>query len=301
MHKESIIASVPTPQVKSLFRDALVLLKPRITGLAVITAAVGMYLSPDPVPFQRVLVTLVAIALLVAGAGVLNMFLERDTDGLMERTRGRPIPQGRLSPDFGLTLGSLLIGFAIPMLFLFVNPLTGWLGVFSLISYVGVYTYLKRVSWISLLVGAIPGAAPPLLGWTAATGSIGNPGLLLFLVIYFWQIPHFLAIGLFHHKDYERAGLKVFPLHQSLATIRWQMILTTLPLLPITYALYRLESAGIYFLVIGLGLGLVFLASIFQGWWATDKEKWGRHVFRVSLLYLTCLFILIMANPGAKG
>jgi len=292
---------VSTLQLPSTFRDAVVLLKPRITALAVITAAVGMYLSPEPVPMMRAIFALIGIALLVAGAGVLNMFLERDTDRLMERTRDRPLPQGRLSPDFGLTLGSLLVGIAIPLLFLFVNPLTGWLGVLSLISYVGIYTYLKRVSWISLLVGAIPGAAPPLLGWTAATGSIGQPGLLLFLIIYFWQIPHFLAIGLFHHEDYARAGLKVFPLHQSLATIRWQMILTTLPLLPITYALYRLESAGIYFLSIGLALGLVFLAAILLGWWASDKEKWGKQVFRVSLLYLTSLFILIMADSGGPG
>lgn len=281
-----------------MFKDAMILLKPRITALAVITAAVGMYLAPQSLTLKTVFFALLGIALLVAGAGVLNMFLERDTDSLMERTRERPIPRGRLSPEFGLSLGSLLVGVAIPLLFLYVNPLTGWLGVLSLISYVGIYTYLKRVSWISLLVGAIPGAAPPLLGWTAAAGSVGMPGLLLFLIIYFWQIPHFLAIGLFHHEDYARAGLKVFPLHQSMATIRWQMVLTTLPLLPITYELYRLGSGGVYFLATGLVLGLIFLGFILWGWWAKDRVHWGRLVFRVSLIYLTLLFIMMMVDAG---
>lgn len=276
----------------------MILLKPRITALAVITAAVGMYLAPQPLSLKTVFFGLLGIALLVAGAGVLNMFLERDTDSLMERTRERPIPRGRLSPEFGLSLGSLLVGIAIPLLFLYVNPLTGWLGVLSLISYVGIYTYLKRVTWISLLVGAIPGAAPPLLGWTSAAGSVGTPGLLLFLIIYFWQIPHFLAIGLFHHEDYARAGLKVFPLHQSMATIRWQMVLTTLPLFPITYALYRLNCGGVYFLATGLVLGLIFMAYILWGWWEKNSVRWGRQVFRVSLIYLTLLFIMLLVDVG---
>lgn len=284
-----------TPQILG---DAIALIKPRITGLALITAAVGLYLAPGDVSPKVAFFTLFGIMLLVAGASVLNMFLERDTDGLMERTKDRPLPQGRLSPDFGLGLGSLLVGIAVPVLFVLVNPLTGWLGVLSLISYVLIYTYLKRVSWISLLVGAIPGAAPPLLGWTAATGSVGAPGLLLFAVIYLWQIPHFLAIGLFRHEDYARAGLKVFPLHQKLSVIRWQMLLFTLPLFPVTYGLYSLGYAGFIFLVIATVLGVIFTFDILRGWWAKDEEKWGKEVFRLSLLYLTILFIVLLADGG---
>lgn len=287
-------------QPGQIFYDAIALAKPRITALALITAAVGMSLAPGGVSAKVACFGLLGITLLVAGASVLNMFLERDTDKLMDRTKDRPLPRGRLSPDFGLTLGSLLVGVAIPLLFLYVNPLTGWLGVLSLMSYVLIYTYLKRVTWVSLLIGAIPGAAPPLLGWSAATGTIGAAGLLLFAIIYFWQIPHFLAIGLFRRDDYARAGLKVFPLDQKLSTLRWQMLLSSIPLLPVSYGLYAWGYAGKIFLAIALGLGILFIGEILRGWFTKEKEKWGKRVFRVSLLYLTLLFIALMADGGMK-
>ncbi len=289
--------SLPLP---NLFVDTLALVKPRITALALVTAFVGMCLAPVELNISKTFLSLLGIGLLVGGANVLNMFLERDTDLLMKRTQDRPLPQQRLSPDFGLGIGSLLVGVAIPLLMVYVNPLTGWLGVLNLGCYVIVYTYLKRVTWLALLVGAIPGASPPLLGWTAATGSIGLPGLILFGIIYLWQVPHFLAIGLFHQEEYAKAGLKLFPLHHKLETIQWQMTFCSIPLIPLSLALYFIGFAGRLYFVTALGLGILFLASILQGVHVRDALSWGRQVFRISLLYLVILFGVLLLDGGMR-
>jgi heme o synthase len=278
--------------------DAIALIKPRITSLAIVTTAVGMYLAPEVISLKLIVLTLLGVTLLVSGASALNMFLERETDLLMERTKDRPLPQGRLTPEFGLGFGSLLVGIAIPLLFIYVNPLTGWLGIFSLLCYVMVYTHLKKVHWLALLVGAIPGAAPPLLGWTAATGKIGLPGLVLFGIIYLWQVPHFLAIGLFHKEEYAKAGLKIFPLNQNHQTIKWQMILFSIPLIPVSWMLYSLHFAGKLYLAVALGFGLLFLVYVLWGLIAKDEKKWGKQVFAISLLYLTSLFVVLFADGG---
>ncbi|MCB1215186.1 MAG: UbiA family prenyltransferase, partial [Deltaproteobacteria bacterium] len=155
------------------FKDSLELTKPRITLLALLTAAAGYVLAPGPFENAPFFWTLLGVALLVAGAGTLNMYLEREVDRLMERTSTRPLPQGRLSPDWSLGLGSLLIGLSLPMLYFGARPSAALGGLLSLMIYVLIYTPLKRKSSLSLWVGAIPGAAPPLIGWIAAAGRVG--------------------------------------------------------------------------------------------------------------------------------
>src|SRR5580692_10692883 len=201
------------PSFGRAVRDLARLTKPRITLIVIATCAAGMAIAPVRIPALVALLALAGTTLIVASANVLNMWWERDTDGLMARTRNRPLPAGRLPPDVALVYGLALGASSIPML-MAVNALTAALGVLALATYVLAYTPLKRHTSLALLVGAIPGAMPPLMGWTSATGSLvaaSAPrmgGLLLFLLLFVWQLPHFIAIALFRAEDYARAGLK---------------------------------------------------------------------------------------------
>jgi protoheme IX farnesyltransferase len=282
------------------FSDSLALVKPRITLLAIITTVVGMVLAPVPISLSKAIFTIVGVSLLVGGASALNMFLERDVDYLMERTRDRPLPGKRLTPEYGLGLGSLLIGISIPLLILYVNPLTGWVGFISLATYVLIYTPLKKRSSLSLWVGAIPGAAPPLLGWTAATASLALPAWVLFGIIFFWQIPHFLAIGTFRREEYARAGFKIFPLKQKPATVKWQMLIFTLVMFPMSLALVPLGYGGRLYFGTALTLNILFFGAALGGLIGKDEEKWGKRIFFVSLIYLTVLFLLMFLDGGSK-
>ena len=192
-------------------RELISLTKPRITLMVVLTAAGGMWLAPGAAASVTIAVALGALAMVVSGANALNCWLERDSDRLMRRTAVRSLPAKRLSPTPALLFG-LVLGFAaVPILWLAVNPLTALLGALSLFIYVCIYTPMKQMTWVALLIGAVPGAMPPLMGWTAVTGSIDLPGLVLFCVMFIWQIPHFLAIATFRREEYEAAGLVVLP------------------------------------------------------------------------------------------
>lgn len=273
--------------------DVVTLVKPRITLLTIITAAAGIHLAPGTADWRLILIACLGIALLVGGANALNMFLERDSDLLMKRTENRPLPGKRLSPDFVLGFGSVLIGISIPLLTYYVNPLTGALGALSLISYVLFYTPLKRRSAAALWVGAIPGAMPPLLGWTAVTGSIGLPALILFAIIFFWQIPHFLAIGLFRKEEYARAGIRIYTLEASDRDILFQIVMNSVALVAVSLLLIPLHVTGLPYLVAALVLGGIFLGYGLLGFRRGINEEWARRLFLISLLYLTLLFLVI--------
>lgn len=289
-----------TLSVPHFFGDAITLLKPRITLLALITTAAGVYLAPTPISLSKLFFTLLGTTFLVGGANALNMFLERDVDLLMERTRNRPLPGKRITPEFGLGFGSILIGISIPLLIYYVNPLTGWVGLLSLGTYLLVYTPLKKKTSLSLWIGAIPGAAPPLLGWAAATGGLALPGWVLFGIIFIWQIPHFLAIGTFRREEYANAGFKIFPLKQRPRTIKFQMVFCTLLLVPISLALVPLGYAGKIYLWTAMILNAAFLGSVLMGIREEDEEKWGKRVFFVSLVYLTLLFLILFIDGGVQ-
>src|SRR5688572_25744505 len=200
------MSAIAQPQARAFgtVRDLVSLTKPRITLLVVITTAGGLWLAPGALSPWTVAVTLLATAIVVASANALNCWMERDSDRLMARTRNRPLPAGRLDARVALVFGVALGVASVPLFTFLVNPLTGLLAAIALVSYVWVYTPLKQKSWTALLVGAVPGALPPLMGWTAATGKLELPGLVLFAVLFVWQIPHFIAIALFRQDDYER-------------------------------------------------------------------------------------------------
>jgi protoheme IX farnesyltransferase len=179
----------------STLRDLLDLAKPRITSMVVFTTAMGLWLAPGTIGAARTALLLCGTALLVGSANTLNCWYERETDGLMIRTRNRPLPAGRLDPWTALAFGAVCGVFAIPILAIAINPLTALLGAIAHATYVLVYTPLKKLSPWALEIGAIPGAIPPLMGWTAATGTLSLPGWFLVGILFFWQIPHFLAIA----------------------------------------------------------------------------------------------------------
>lgn len=274
-------------------RDLIALTKPRITLLVVITAAGGAYLSPARLEPFRMAVLLLTMSMIVGGANALNCYLERDSDRLMKRTASRPLPSGRLAPAWGLLVGLGLGLSSLPILALLVNGLTAVLGAIALLSYVAIYTPMKQSSPTALLVGAVPGALPPLMGWTGATGSLDAPGLVLFAILFLWQIPHFLAISVFRKEEYERAGLKVLPSVKGLEVTKAQALFYGALLIPVSLLLFPLRVAGVVYLASALALGVYFAASIARGIRADEPNAWARRVFVASLVYLTLLFAAI--------
>ena len=283
-------------------RDLFALSKPRVTLLVLCTTATGIYLAPGHLPLAKVIAALLMTAMTVGAANTLNCYLERESDGQMLRTRSRPLPAGRLEPKSGLMLGMSLAVFSIPALTFIINPLTGFLGLFALISYVWIYTPLKKVTPKALVVGAVPGAIPPLMGWTAVTGHLDLGGIWLFLLMFVWQLPHFLAITLYLKDDYMRGGLRVLPVVRGEKVARVHLLLYTLLLIPVSLAFTPLKMAGNAYLAIAslLGAGFLWYALSLQRPPQTPLagQRQARKVFLYSIAYLTVLFGALLLDSG---
>lgn len=286
-----------TAALPGTLRDLISLTKPRITFLVITTSAGGLWLAPGTPGFVRSLVTVLAIAAVVMSANALNCWMERVSDRAMTRTANRPLPAGRLDPNVALAFGLSLGIVSVPVLVLLVNPVTGVLGAIALVMYVWMYTPLKQKTWIALLVGAVPGAMPPLMGWTAATGHIEVPGLVLFGILFIWQIPHFIAISVFRQGEYERASIRVLPSVVGVERAKVHMVLWCTALVPVSLALVPLGVAGNVYLVTAALLGALFLGTCIAGLRARGPDtRWARRVFGVSLVYLTLLFGVLIAD-----
>jgi len=278
------------------FSSMVKLGKPRITGMVVITFLGGLWLAPGEIAHWRTIMTLIGTALLVAASNALNMYLERDADALMERTRDRPLPRAIVSPEAALAFGTGLACVGVALVFLASNLLTGVLGLIAIGGYVAVYTPLKRTSGAALFVGAVPGALPPLMGWTAVTGHLDPPGLALFAVLFLWQIPHFLAIATYRGQDYARAGFKVLPLTVSLRTTRATMFVFSVVLVAVTIALEPLHVAGPRYAIVATLLGAVFIGWAAAGFRRAAENRWARSLFLYSIVYLTLLFVALVVD-----
>ncbi len=286
-----------TPAPLAYARDLLLLAKPRLSGLVVTTAAGGLWLAPGRIAPVRAAVAILGTAAVVGAANALNCYLERDSDARMRRTRDRPLPAGRIEPTVALLLGMMVPAFAIPALALVVNPLTALLALVALASYVAVYTPMKKRSTLALFVGAVPGAIPPLMGWTAVTGRADPGGLALFALLFCWQLPHFLAVSIYLKEDYARGGMKVFALvHGDAATKRW-IAGTTLLLVPASLALVPLRLAGTAYAIAALALGTGLVAYAALGLLRSGESgRWARNLFLATLAYLTVLFAVLFAT-----
>src|SRR5713226_3295268 len=280
--------------------DFLSLTKPRLSSLVLVTTAGGMWLSPSGLSPARQIASLLAVAGLVGGANALNCFIERDVDRLMARTRNRPLPAGRMDPQVALWFGILLAAVSLPTLFFEANAITALLGCIAFFTYVFVYTPLKSRSYLAMLVGAVPGALPPLMGWTAANGTIGGPGLVLFAILFLWQLPHFIAISLYRRDEYAAAGLKSLPVQRGEEASRLQLLGYTVALVPVTLLPSLLGIAGLFYGLLALGLGSIALGMAIHGALAKLGKPWARRVFRFSLLHLAILFAGLWIDVGLR-
>jgi protoheme IX farnesyltransferase len=280
--------TAPFPAVA--LRDVIALTKPRLASMVLFTTAGGAWLAGASLTWPVTLWALLGTILAVLGAHSLNCYLERDTDALMHRTRNRPLPAGRIDPRLALALGVGLSAASLPVLALGTNPLTAALGLLALVSYVLVYTPMKTRSAWALGVGALPGALPPLMGWTAVTNRIQAPGLVLFAIMFLWQLPHFIAIALTLKTDYDRAGMKTLPQVMGDRHARAQAALYTLLLVPVTLLLVPLHVAGTVYAVVASVLGAAFLGWSLLGLQRDPGPRWARREFLLSLVYVTGLF-----------
>jgi len=271
--------------------DLVALAKPRITALVVFTTAIGLWLAPHGLRPLTVALTLVGTVLIVAAANVLNMYLERDSDALMARTMNRPLPAHRMEPDVALKFGIVLAAVSVPLLTFAVGALPGLLASIALVSYVLLYTPMKRQTATALLIGALPGAIPPLIGWTAATERLDLPGVLLFAVMFLWQVPHFLAITLFRKEEYARAGLVVQPNEPGgEREARANIVRYTVALVAVSLLFVPIGVARGAYLASALLLGGVFLGYAVAGLRQAAGRRWARNLFLLSLIYLPLLF-----------
>ena len=277
-------------------RDLIALTKPRITLMVLVTAAGGMWLAPGPLSLLAMTVMLVTTGMVVGAANALNCYLERDSDRLMARTANRPLPDGRLEPVWALLLGVGMGMFSVPVLWIAVNPMTGFLGLIALLSYVAIYTPMKQWTPAALFVGAVPGALPPLMGWTAVTGTINAPGLVLFGILFFWQIPHFIAISIFRQEEYERAGLKVLPSVRGLQSSKVQAAVYSFAVWAVSILLVPYGLAGPIYLFTAVVAGALFFGESLRGFRAPDAKVWAKKLFVASLIYLTVLFAALIID-----
>jgi protoheme IX farnesyltransferase len=275
-------------------RDFLVLTKPRITVMVVLTALFGFYLaSPGPVDTTLLLNLVLGTALSCAGAGVLNMAMEVRADGAMHRTRNRPLPAGRVATGTAISYGGVLATAGVALLAVKVNALTAALSAATLVLYLLVYTPLKAKTSLCTIIGAIPGALPPMMGWAAARGSVDAGAWALFGVLFFWQLPHFLAIAWMYREDYARAGYPMLPVvdPEGASTAR-QVVLQTLALVVISLAPVGLGLAGGTYLAGAAALGVAFLAFGLAFARARSRDS-ARRLFVASIAYLPGLLGLL--------
>ncbi len=280
-------------------RDLTALTKPRITLMVVITTLGGLWLAPGAISWKIALVTIAATAMVVGAANTLNCWLERDIDRHRARTTRRPLPAGRLDPKLALGLGLALGGTSVPLPAIFVNPLTALLAAIALVSYVWVYTPMKQRSPFAVVVGSVPGALPPLMGWTAATGELAAPGVVLFGILFIWQLPHFLAISIFREREYTNAGFVVMPAVRGVASTKLQAALWAGALLPVSLLLVPLGIAGWIYLGVAAALGVAFLVWALLGLRREAGNRWARQLFLASLLYLPLLFAALVIDVTA--
>ena len=277
--------------------DFVTLTKPRLNFLVLITTLGGMYIAaPDGVALSVLFHALVGTALVAGGASALNQVWERDTDGLMRRTRRRPIPGGRLRAVDGAWFGTLLSAAGLIELTWKVNPLASAVAAATLVSYVFVYTPLKTRTSLSTLIGAVPGALPPVIGWAAATGTISIGAIVLFGIVFLWQMPHFLAIAWLYRDDYRQARIPLLPvLEPDGRRTGQQALLYAAALWPVSLLPAAIGLADVPYSVLAtlLGAGLIALSAMFA------RERTilsARRLFLYSIIYLPLLWTALVLD-----
>ncbi|HXK18619.1 MAG TPA: heme o synthase, partial [Polyangiaceae bacterium] len=291
-HAAGLAPFASRAQLSALFE----LTKPSVTTLVMVTMVSGSLAASVPIRGLQLALAMFATACVVGAANAFNMWMERDSDALMSRTRRRPLPTGRLSPEMVLGFGALLAVIGLTLLATSVSSLSASLGWVALSSYVLAYTPLKRVTTWSLHVGAVPGALPPLIGWASVTGSLSREAFALFAILFVWQLPHFLAIATFRAPEYERAGLKVMPNVAGAAATERAIIFYCVVLGAVAVAPWLLGMAGIGYGITALVCSLAFLGVALQGRGRLEPKRWARRLFIASMPYLVVVFAAFVAS-----
>ena len=281
---------------KSFARDLVALTKPRIISLLLVTTIAPMYVAGDP-SWQLVLAVFVGGYLMAGGANAVNMYMDRDIDDRMSRTRLRPIPSGRMRAEAVLAFGVLCATTATFLLAHVANVLTATLALAGFYTYVFVYTrWLKRSSPQNIVIGGAAGAFPPLVGWAAVTGRVDLLAGYLFLIIFYWTPPHFWALALLKQRDYGRAGVPMAPLVWGERETMRNMLWYTLILVPLTLLPVAFGALGLFYLVSAALLGGALLAGVIRVMRASDFTKPAWSVYKFSLLYLALLFAAMVVD-----
>jgi len=277
------------------------LTKPKVVALILFTALVGMLLSsPGTLPWQNLVFGLVGIGLAAAAGAVLNHVADQRIDAIMDRTRNRPIPSGKMDTPHALGFALFLTLVSMSMLTFLVNPLTALLTFVALIGYAVIYTvFLKRSTPQNIVWGGLAGAAPPLLGWTAVTGEIHGEALLLLLLIFVWTPPHFWALAIRRREDYARAGLPMLPVTHGIAFTKFQILLYTLMLVAVSLLPFVTRMSGLIYLsgAVALGIGFIYHAiALFR----SKGDEHAMKTFGYSIFYLSVLFAFLLADHYAR-
>ena len=272
------------------------LVKARLTMMVLVTTTMGFHLAAHLMDWALLFHTLFGTGLLAGGAAVLNQYLEKDLDANMPRTASRPIPTGQISSEAALLMGGAMGAIGLVYLAVQVNLLTSVIGAVTLVSYIAVYTPLKRVTPLNTVVGAVPGALPPLMGWTAAGGAITEKGLALVAILYFWQLPHFFAIAWIYRDQYANAGFVMLSLDDETGErTSQQAIVYALSLLPFSTLPYMFGMVGVAYLAGALILGGLYLALAILFYQKLSVAS-ARRLFMYSIIYLPLLFGLIFID-----
>ena len=282
--------------------DFVALMKPRVMSLVVFTALVGMMLAPEPPHPALAVIALLCIAVGAGASGALNMWFDADIDACMQRTASRPIPRGFVTPEEALTFGTVLAVGSVATLGLIVNWVAGALLAFTIAFYILVYTmWLKRRTPQNIVIGGAAGAFPPMIGWAAATGSIGSESIVLFLIIFMWTPPHFWALALYRMRDYERAGVPMLPVVAGTDETRKQIVIYSALLVPLGLWPAFMGLAGGLYAVVSIVLGAVFLAfalAVYHHREGRQADYAARRLFAFSIFYLFGLFAMLLLERG---
>lgn len=284
--------------ISTYWQDYWTLCKPRVVALMLITAAIGMLLAspPDMLPWHALILGNLGIACCAGSAAAINHLVDRRIDIHMQRTQHRPIATGRIGPKqamwFALILGSIGLG----ILIYWINVLTAWLTLLSLLGYAIVYTlFLKRATPQNIVIGGVAGAAPPLLGWTAVTGHVDPHALLLVLIIFTWTPPHFWALAIYRREEYAKAKLPMLPVTHGVPFTKLCIVLYTVLLIASTILPFVTHMCGMTYLICALGLGAGFLYYSIKLFFS-DKLSVALNTFIYSIIYLTALFIGLLLD-----
>ncbi len=295
--------SFPAKSLYSInnLKNFYALCKPRVTGLIVFTAIIGMFLStPGMVPIDILIASSIGIAFVSGAAAAFNCLIEEKIDALMARTKGRPLPKGEVSQKETAIFSSILGGFGLFILFYFVNSLTMWLTFITFLAYAVIYTiFLKPATPMNIVIGGASGAMPPVLGWAAVNNYVAPEAIVLFLIIFCWTPPHFWALALYRRDEYAKAGMPMLPVTHGEQFTLLQIVLYTIILVIVTMAPFSVGMTGLIYLVFATVLNAYFLYYVVM-LYRNYSDKLSMKIFKYSILYLGLIFTALLIDHYFK-